>query len=242
MNRVLTLTTIVLLLGLAPYAMAQQATVTGTVTDATGALIPGAEVTATNNNTGIATLRISGETGSYTIPGLQPGPYDLVATLPGFSDATIEVNLTGNQTFRFNFELQVGAVATAVEVVSDADALLATTGASVGDALPEEEVLALPLGTRDVFDLLSTTAGLVRRGRGNSDDGSNFAGQRASSVNTTRDGVPVSDGRYLDWNGAFSATYSSPDLVEEVQISVGTVDAASQPVGLTPNQKPKSFI
>ncbi len=226
MKRVLTLTTIILLLGLVPHAMAQEtATVTGTVTDATGALIPGAEVTATNNNTGITSLGISGETGSYTLQGLQPGPYSIVSSLPGFSDATIEVNLTGNQTFRFNFELQVGAVATAVEVVSDADALLATTGASVGDALPEEEVVALPLGTRDVFDLLSTTAGLVRRDGG--DDGSNFAGQRVSSVNTTRDGVPVSDGRYLDWNGAFSATYSSPDLVEEVQVSVGTVDAAS---------------
>ena len=224
MKTALTLTTIVLLLGLAPNAMAQQAQAIGTVTDATGALIPGTEVTATNTNTGISTLQISGETGSYAFQALQPGPYSIVASLPGFSDATIEVNLSGNQTFRYNFVLQVGAVATAVEVVSDADALLATTGASVGDALPEEEVLALPLATRDVFDLLGTTAGLVRSQNG---DGTNFAGGRVSSVNTTRDGVPVSDGRYLDWNGAFSATYSSPDLVEEVQVSVGTVDAAA---------------
>jgi len=224
MNRFLTVSTIVLMLSMAPNAMAQQAQAIGTVSDATGALIPGAEVTATNTGTGIVTLQVSGETGSYAFQALQPGSYTIVASLPGFSDATIEVNLTGNQTFRYNFELQVGTVATAVEVVSDADALLATTGASVGDALPEEEVLALPLATRDVFDLLSTTAGLVRR---DGDDGSNFAGQRVSSVNTTRDGVPVSDGRYLDWNGAFSATYSSPDLVEEIQISVGTVDAAA---------------
>ena len=66
MKKVLTLVTIVLLLGLAPHAMAQEtATVTGTVTDATGALIPGAEVNATNTNTGIARLAVSGETGSY---------------------------------------------------------------------------------------------------------------------------------------------------------------------------------
>ncbi len=225
MKIVLTLTTIILLLSLTPHAMAQQATVTGTVTDATGALIPGAEVTATNTNTGISTRGVSGETGSYTLQGLQPGPYSIVSSLPGFSDATIEINLAGNQTYRQNFEMQVGAVATAVEVVSDADALLATTGASVGDALPEEEVLALPLATRDIFDLLDTTAGLVRDR--NEDDATNFAGTRVSSVNTTRDGIPVSDGRYLDWNGAFSATYSSPDLVEEVQVSVGTVDAAA---------------
>ena len=76
-----------------------------------------------------------------------------------------------------------------------------------------------------MFDLLDTTAGLVRDR--NEDDATNFAGTRVSAVNTTRDGIPVSDGRYLDWNGAFSATYSSPDLIEEIQISVGTVDAAS---------------
>ena len=193
------------------------ATAIGTVVDTTGALIPVATVTATNTDTGISTMRVSGDTGSYTIPGLQPGPYSIVASLPGFSDSTIEVNLNQNQTFRLNFELQVGTVETAVEVISDA-------GASVGDALPENEILSLPLRTRNVFDLLKTTAGLASLRRFS---GTNFAGTRVSSVNTTRDGVPVSDGRYLDWNGASSATYSSPDLVEEIQISVGTVDAAA---------------
>jgi hypothetical protein len=215
----------VLCLYAAPEAMAQQtATVIGTVSDATGALIPSAEVTATNTNTGIATTRISNETGSYTLPSLQPGRYEIKVSLPGFSDATIQINLSPNQTYRQNFQLQVGTVATAVEVISDADALLATTGASIGDALPENEVVALPLPTRDVFDLLNTTAGLVRTADG---DATNFVGTRNSAVATTRDGIPVSDGRYRNWNGAFSATYSSPDLVEEVQISVGTVDAAA---------------
>lgn len=225
MRTLLTVSGIALFLSLPPGAMAQQtATVIGTVSDATGALIPGVEVTATNNNTGISTTRVSGETGSYTLQSLQPGPYTITASLSGFSDATRQVNLTPNQTFRFNFTMQVGTVATAVEVVSDADALLATTGASIGDALPENEVVALPLPTRDVFDLLNTTAGLVRTADG---DATNFVGTRNSAVATTRDGIPVSDGRYRNWNGAFAATYSSPDLVQEVQISVGTVDAAA---------------
>ena len=223
MKTFLIATATALFLSLSPAAMAQEtATVTGTVTDATGALIPGAEITAANNNTGISSTRVSGETGSYSIPALQPGPYTITSSLPGFSDSSIEVRLTPNETFRFNFELQVGAVATAVEVVSDADALLATTGASVGDALPEDELMALPLATRDVFDLLATMAGLVYSGNG---DEQHFAGMRNSAVNATRDGVPVTDGRYLDWNAAYSATYSSPDLVEEVQVSVGTIDA-----------------
>ncbi|MBI2150376.1 MAG: carboxypeptidase regulatory-like domain-containing protein [Acidobacteria bacterium] len=223
MKTLLILGTIVLLLSFPTAVMAQQtASVTGTVTDATGAVLPGVDVTATHNNIGIATARITNESGSYTVPALQPGPYTIVASLPGFSDSTIQVNLTPNQTYRFNFKLEVGTVATTVEVISDSDALLATTNASVGDALPEIEVFNLPLATRDVFDLLDTTAGLVRSQDG---DATNFAGTRVSAVNTTRDGIVVSDGRYLDWNGAYAATYSSPDLVEEVQVSVGTVDA-----------------
>ena len=128
---------------------------TGTVADASGALIPGVGVDATNNNTNITRSAVSGEAGSYTIQALQPGPYQIVASLPGFADATITVNLTPNQTFRYNFVMQVAGTATQVEVISDADALLATTSASVGDALPENEIEALPLATRDVFDLLN---------------------------------------------------------------------------------------
>ena len=225
MRSLSSLATVLLFLGLVPNAMAQQtATVTGTVADPSGALIPGVQITATNNNTGISTSRLSGEAGSYAIPALQPGAYTIVASLPGFADRTIQVNLTPNQTYRFNFALQLEAEATVVEVVSDADALLAQTSASVGDVLPIDEVEALPLATRDVFDLLEGQAGLIRSADG---DATNFAGTRVSMVNTTRDGVVVSDGRYLDWNGAFAATFTSPDLVEEVQISIGTVDSTA---------------
>ena len=192
------------------------ASVVGTVTDQTGALIPGAEVTATNVNTGISTLRVSNETGSYSFPSLQAGSYTVSASLPGFQTQTFEITLSQGQQIRINFDLQVAAVGQAVEVVADADALLATTTASIGDALPEFEVTSLPLAERDVFDLIETTAGAV---------GFSFGGQRSSAVNVTRDGMLVNDTRYLTSAGALTATYSSSDLVEEVQLVVGAVDA-----------------
>ncbi|MBI4471397.1 MAG: TonB-dependent receptor [Acidobacteria bacterium] len=200
-------------------ALAQvNATLSGTASDTSGALIPGVEVTATNLNTGIITTAITNETGSYTMPSLQPGVYRLTAALAGFQTASYNnVQLSQGQQVRLNFSLQVGTVAQAVEVVSEADTRLATTSVSVGDALPEVEVRSLPLATRDVLDLVKTTPGAV---------GDNFAGARVSQLNTTLDGLVVSDGRYLDWNGAFSATFASPDLVEEVQVMVNTVDAA----------------
>src|SRR2546425_13083486 len=194
------------------------ASIGGTVSDPTGALIPGVEVTATNVNTGIYTTQLTNEAGAYQIPSVQPGTYRLRASLPGFQTATREnIQLSQGQQVRFNFTMQVGTVATAVEVLADSATALATTTATVGDVLPDTEVRSLPLATRNVIDLAFVTAGTV---------GENFGGARMSQINTTRDGLPTGDGRYLDWNGAYSGTFTSSDLVEEVQVNVTSVDAA----------------
>src|SRR2546423_327659 len=81
--------TLLLSLLLSGYAFGQvNATLTGTVADSSGALIPGVEVTAKNINTGIADTRITNETGSFSFPSLQaPGTYTLSAALSGFQTA-----------------------------------------------------------------------------------------------------------------------------------------------------------
>src|SRR5262245_49987168 len=196
---------------------AQNASVTGTVSDSAGALIPGVEVTATNVNTGIVNTTVSNETGTYNFASLQPGTYKLSASLPGFQTmAFSDVKLSQDQQVRFNFELKVGQIATVVDVTADANSSLATTTASVGDVLPVVEVTSLPLGSRNVLDLVATTAGAV---------GNNFAGQRDIGVTTTRDGLVVGNQRTN--SGADTATFSSPDLVEEVQVLVASIDAAT---------------
>jgi hypothetical protein len=196
------------------------AVVGGTVSDASGALIPGVEVSARNVATGIVTTRITNESGAYDFASLQPGSYTVSASLAGFQTATYNnVQLSQGQQVRLNFTMQVGTVAQAVEVVAEANTLLATTSSSVGDVLPEVQVRSLPLASRNVLDLVRTAAaGAV---------GDNFAGARMSQMNTTRDGLPTMDGRYNDWNGAYSAVFTSPDLVEEVQVIVNSIDAAA---------------
>src|SRR4030095_519731 len=93
------------------------ATVGGTVSDASGALIPGVDVRATNVNTGIATSRITNETGNYEFPSLQPGVYTVTAVLPGFQTQTFNnVQLSQGQQVRLNFTLRVGGVATQLDV------------------------------------------------------------------------------------------------------------------------------
>src|SRR5262249_25212705 len=80
----------VLFLGLSPQAFAQSsnATLGGIVSDATGALIPGVTVTATNTQTGIVTTAISNETGIYQFAALEPGNYKVNAELSGFRTET----------------------------------------------------------------------------------------------------------------------------------------------------------
>jgi hypothetical protein len=207
-------------LSLNAFGQSTNATLGGTVQDVTGAFIPGVTITATNTGTGIVTTVITNEAGAYQFASLQPGTYELKADLTGFQPAVArEFQLGGAQQARFNFRLQVGAVAQSVEVSVAADALLATSSASVGTVLPEYKVRDLPLAVRDVFGLVSATAGV----QGSGSLIGNFAGGRLGAVNTMRDGMNVSAGRFE--NGAWSLTYTSPDLVEEVKVVVAPVDA-----------------
>src|SRR5215813_2043615 len=183
-------------------AQTTNATLGGTVSDATGALIPGVSITATNTQTGIVTTVVSNETGAYQFASLQTGIYKVTAELPGFQTQVYnEVTLGVAQQVRLNFTLQVGTQSQQVEVNVAADTLIATTSSSVGTVLPEYKLRDLPLSTRNALDLVLTTAAT---------QGGSFAGSRTVAVNTVRDGVPVSDGRYDI--GVSASTYVSPDL------------------------------
>src|SRR6266571_341552 len=190
------------------------ATLGGTVSDASGALIPGATITAKNTGTGIVSTALSNEAGAYQFASLQTGTYSVSAELPGFQTQTRSgIALGVSQQVRLNFTLQVGSVAQTVEVSVAADTLIATSSSSVGTVLPEYKIRDLPLGGRSVMDLLVTTAGVGPTDGGATGEDGYFAGGRLSAVNTTRDGFVVSDGRYN--HGAFSVVYTGPDLVDE---------------------------
>src|SRR5688572_5436206 len=92
-------------------------TLTGTIDDASRALIPGVTVSALNPATGVLSTTVSNESGAYNIPSLTPGVYRLTAALPGFrSQSYNNVELGTNETKRFNFTLEVSGVTTNVEV------------------------------------------------------------------------------------------------------------------------------
>jgi hypothetical protein len=85
------------------------ATLSGTVSDSSGALIPGVEVTATQTSTGVASISLTNESGTYRFPSLQPGPYDVKAALAGFQTQTFRLTL-GTTPYCSNLRITFGQI------------------------------------------------------------------------------------------------------------------------------------
>ena len=204
------------------FAQVINATLSGTVTDATGALIPGVEITATETETGVVSTAVTNESGTYQFPSLQPGPYRVNASLAGFQSQIFQITLGTSQQIRQNFTLQVGAVAQAVEVSVAPDQLLTTLSASVGNALPQRQVADLPIVGRNVMDIATTIMpGVFGDGHPNT----TFAGITATgggNIGISMDGVTMNTGTHVQ--GLKTATFINPDMVDEVRVVVAAVD------------------
>ena len=219
---------IMLLLGLSVLAGTSwgQAigSITGVVQDATQARVPGVTVTATNTATGVKTQLITNESGAYNFSNLAVGPYELGASLPGFRNARVaNIDLRINETLRYDLTLEVAQVGVQVDVTIDARDILAVSSASVGNVLNESQVTDLPVVGGDVLDLINTLPGFRQGGGGAALNNDNLAGISASAINTVRDGLSVSDGRYQ--NGVFATTVINPDMVGEIRLIMTPVDA-----------------
>src|SRR6266851_3871002 len=125
---------------LAGWAQVDTATVTGTVRDSTGAVLPNVTVTATGMDTGIKTTAKTASDGNYVITPLKIGRYSVSADATGFQQETREnVVLDVQQNQRLDFQLHVGSVAQTAQVTSEAP-LLETENASLGDEVASQHV------------------------------------------------------------------------------------------------------
>jgi hypothetical protein len=205
------------------FGQSTYATVSGTVTDKSGAVLPGVSLTATNNATGVVSTVLSNETGTFNIPSLLPGAYTVSAALTGFQKANFtNVTLGNAQQVRLNFTLQVTTQSQQVEVSVAADTAIATSSASIGEVLSQQKVTDLPIVGNNILSFLTLMPGVRMN-----DDGvtGTFAGLSADKINVQRDGVDASaSARYVQ-AGAQTATFVSPDLVGEVRVIIAPVDA-----------------
>lgn len=214
---------VVVCLALSSVAFGQvNSAISGTVEDSSKALIPGVAITAVNTNTGVESRALTNESGVYNLPSLLPGNYKVSAMLPGFKTHTFtDVELSQGNPIRLNFVLEVGQVASQVDVVVGVDSLLAAQGASIGEVLDQSRITSLPIVSNDILDLARILPGFRESPGGSTLD--TFAGTTAGTVNVTRDGVSVNDGRFNV--GAFTTTQTNPDLVGEIRLILTPVDA-----------------
>lgn len=151
-----------LALSFAGSAVAQTtATISGSVKDSSDAILPGAELSVTNVETGISRNVITDDAGRYRATNLNVGEYEVKASLPGFQTSVRSgISLTIGREAVVNFTLNVGEISETIKVTGEA-ALVETTSGSLGSVVDRETIKELPLNGRDLTSLISLQSGTV---------------------------------------------------------------------------------
>ena len=215
------------LLLLAGQALAQGTTsrVTGTVTDATGAVVSGATVTLTNEATNISFTTQTASTGAYTFDLITPGTYKVAVEKAGFKKIVSSGNVVQiNQPATVNVTMQVGDVSAIVSVEATAEAVQTSSSGNIGSTIDQKTLVSLPIvGTRgrNPLDLLNFQPGVVTGG--NTGGAVNVHGSRDRAFNFTLDGVDVNESSAGGSN--FTPLRVNPDSLQEFQVVTGSFTA-----------------
>ncbi|MEP6536868.1 MAG: carboxypeptidase-like regulatory domain-containing protein [Bryobacteraceae bacterium] len=171
----------------------------GTVTDPSGAVIPNASLTLTNMGSGSQRQAVSDSNGRYSFPQVQPATYKLSGTAAGFSDTTVyNIPLLVNTpaTIEVKFE-RMGATTTEIAVTADV-VQINTSDASLGNSMGSKPITQLPFEGRNVVGLLSIQPGVVYLGEPDPGQATDYRsgavnGGKSDQGNVTLDGVDVND-------------------------------------------------
>lgn len=202
------------------FGQIDQGQVTGVVQDESGAVIPGAAVTVSNDRTGEVRTTSTSDDGSYLVRALRPSFYTIRVMSPAFAGAeATNVQVTVGQEIRRNFTLRVAAAATSVTVTSGEEIPMDTTSARIGVNVNEREVEGLPLNGRQLSQLYLQAPGSLNSGTGTFQD-IRFSG-RAVEQNAVRyDGVEGSgiiDAAPGNLNGEVPSPFRLQSSLENVQ-------------------------
>jgi hypothetical protein len=210
-----------------PYPLSAQTvtgSVSGTVTDASGAVVPSAQVTAHNVATGVDTQANTNASGVYNIRFLPLGQYEVTVEAPGFASAKLPAfALEVNQTVKFDAHLQTGSATTTVNVEGDVAPILNTSDSTLSSTFTANTVQNMPLNGLDFSALtlyvpgsVSTvgTSGTTSIERSTYyTDSVNLNGNRAQANNYTLDGIDINE----TFNNVIS--YSpAPESLQEIKV------------------------
>ena len=171
------------------YAQVAGATLSGTITDSQGAVVPNAKVSVRNAATSVTTETSSNATGLYTVPNLTPGDYELFVSAAGFKTTTVRLTLTVGQKQELNVPLSVGQLAQTVEVTSLVPQVDLESSTIMGN-VNSTTVRELPLNGRDWVSLaqLEPSVEIVR-------DHASITGPGGAGARGLGDQLSVSGGR-----------------------------------------------
>lgn len=218
-----------------PHAWAQAtAQVSGTVSDATGAFVPGAQVKITNTDTAAVRTTESNADGTFNFPQLAIGPYRLEVSKQGFqtfAQSGIVLQVNTNPTVAV--VMQVGNVSQTVEVQANA-AMVESQSNSVGQVIEPEQVVDLPLNNRQPTQLISLAGGTVNTSAGTASGGLvgtldyptavsfSVAGSQRNGTNYLLDGASN-----MDYRTNIGSPMPFPDALQEFKLETSTVPANS---------------
>ncbi|MGB8987905.1 MAG: carboxypeptidase regulatory-like domain-containing protein [Candidatus Sulfotelmatobacter sp.] len=215
--RILLLTVV---LGASAWAQ-DTASLTGTVTDASGAAVPKAQIVVKNSERGINRTGASNDTGDFLFSSLPIGSYDLIVTAPGFKKYEAQgVVLRVAEKARVNVALEVGTISTEVVVQGSDVAQVETQSSDLGNTVTGKEISQLELNGRDFTQLVALSPGVTDQS--GADEGEPGASTVAFSINggrTEYNNFEIDGGDALD-NGSNSTlnVYPSIDAIAEVKV------------------------
>jgi hypothetical protein len=218
-----------LMSGVTIFAQVSGATLSGTVTDASGSAVPNATVSIKNTDTGIARDITTDAAGFYSVPNLPPAAYEVKTTASGFSTHTqTGITLTVGAQQTLNISLQVGQVSENVTVTGEAPQVELTSSALSGE-VDETTVRELPLNGRDWSSLSvlepgvvgirtqQTTTGTVNRGNRGFGNQLSVAGHRPTENNYRVNGITVND--YSNGSpGSVQGSQLGVDAIQEFSV------------------------
>ncbi len=219
------LRTVVAGLLLATAGLAQEARVTGRITDSSGGAIPDVKVVLTNTGNGAARDTKTNNLGYYTLPLLQPGVYKLAAEKTGFRTTERSgIVLQVDQRATLDFTMQVGQLTQEVQV-NAAPPLLDTVEPSVGQVIENRQVVEMPLNGRSYITLGLATAGTMEPLANSREQGFSAGGQRLSANNYLLDGADNNSYELANAGRMGGMVNPSIDAIQEFKVQTNSYSA-----------------
>jgi len=217
-------------------AQTTTSTIEGTVTDANGAVVAGAEVKVSGTTLASERTTTTNEEGFYRLAALPAGSYTLTFSGSGFESNKSTVELTLNRVVTFNVQMKVGNVGETVEVSGDTQPLIEPNSSSTGATVTPRQITEFPVNGRNYLDLMQLVPGVAINRQSSGDNSNPVLGERSGNNNFFIDGQPNKD----TLNGGPASQFNQETIAEFQVLTTGYKAEFGQASGAIVNVITKS--